>query len=409
MTTLFFDTHEDRVALARRQYFEEGKVPSGTVPDAVLQSWGVCLRAKRATSERVEFQPVSVSRSHLALQKNVQLCEAWRKEIRALESTIGATGSEAILTDASGVLIGVAGGKERQGSVLKAAHRVGVNLSEALVGTTAPGLVLRTGKLAMVRGGGHYFERVGHMHCAAAPIRDMHGRLVAVLDISSEGTAFRFDVTSVLGYFASAIESRLVLAQADQHLIVRMQVSAALLDTPLCGLVGVNLDGSVAWCNATAANLLGFPNTLTTPSGLTTEQVFERTVPALLSMRSTGDILRFPNGLSVYVRCELHAKDGGRSLVHIQPPQRLEPSPVALSELRSSSVEVATVGDPVSQREASTATTLRDADVGLIVRTLAECKGNVSAAARKLNVSRGLIYRHMRQQEQADASIRITA
>jgi ActR/RegA family two-component response regulator len=36
---------------------------------------------------------------------------------------------------------------------------------------------------------------------------------------------------------------------------------------------------------------------------------------------------------------------------------------------------------------------LRDADVDLIARTLKECAGNVSAAARKLRVSRGLIYR----------------
>ena len=187
MTSLFFDTHQDRVALARRQYFEEGKLPTGVVSDAVLQSWGRCLRSKRAASEKVEFQPVSVSRSHLALQKNALLCEAWRHELRSLEAIIGSTGCDAILTDATGVLIGVAGGMDRHGSVLKAAHRVGVNLSEELVGTTGPGLILRTGKVSLVRGAEHYFERVGHMHCAAAPIRDIQGRLIAVLDISSEG------------------------------------------------------------------------------------------------------------------------------------------------------------------------------------------------------------------------------
>jgi ActR/RegA family two-component response regulator len=36
---------------------------------------------------------------------------------------------------------------------------------------------------------------------------------------------------------------------------------------------------------------------------------------------------------------------------------------------------------------------LRDADEDFIARTLQECDGNVSAAARKLKVSRGLIYR----------------
>jgi transcriptional regulator of acetoin/glycerol metabolism len=401
MNSLFFDTHEDRVALARRQYFEEGKLPTGVVSDAVLQSWGHCLRAKRAATEKVEFQPVSVSRSHLALQKNTLLCEAWRHELRSLEAIIGSTGCDAILTDTTGVLIGVAGSVAHQGGVLKAAHRIGVNLSEDLVGTTAPGLVIRTGKLALVRGAEHFFERVGHMHCAAAPIRDIHGRLIAVLDISSEGSTFRFDVTSVLGYFASAIENRLVVAQADQHLIVRLHIAEALLDTPLCGLVGVGLDGKVAWYNSAAANLLGISTSATKNLDLTVEEVFDSTVSELLSMKGSGNILRFPNGLCVYVRCDLQARDGDQDLVQIQAP----PATSAASDAQPEQVEHA-VPAPVqnsaepeeSQAGALSVTTLRAADVDLIARMLAECKGNVSEAARKLKVSRGLIYRHMKSQ-----------
>lgn len=402
MTSLFFDTHEDRVALARRQYFEEGKLPTGVVSDAVLQSWGHCLRSKRSASEKVEFQPVSVSRSHLALQKNALLCEAWRHELKSLESIIGSTGCDAILTDTTGVLIGVAGGVAGQGGVLKAAHRVGVNLSEDQVGTTAPGLVIRTGKLALVRGAEHFFERVGHMHCAAAPIRDIHGRLIAVLDISSEGTPFRFDVTSVLGYFASAIENRLVVAQADQHLIVRFQISEALLDTPLCGLVGVGLDGKVAWYNSAAANLLGISAAAGRSLDLTSEQVFDRTVSELLSMKGSGGLLRFPNGLSVYVRCDLHAKAGGQSLVHVQAPA----APADASAKQPVDVEpiVPSADQGAEESDGSVPgvlamTTLRDADLDLIARALAESHGNVSAAARKLKVSRGLIYRHLKNQQ----------
>jgi transcriptional regulator of acetoin/glycerol metabolism len=40
---------------------------------------------------------------------------------------------------------------------------------------------------------------------------------------------------------------------------------------------------------------------------------------------------------------------------------------------------------------------LRDVDRDVIARALGECKGNVSEVARKLRVSRGLIYRRMRE------------
>ena len=50
-------------------------------------------------------------------------------------------------------------------------------------------------------------------------------------------------------------------------------------------------------------------------------------------------------------------------------------------------------GPTVPAVQPSEPASLRDADVDLIARTLKECGGNVSAAARKLRVSRGLIYR----------------
>jgi transcriptional regulator of acetoin/glycerol metabolism len=45
---------------------------------------------------------------------------------------------------------------------------------------------------------------------------------------------------------------------------------------------------------------------------------------------------------------------------------------------------------------ASTAQTLQDADRHLVQRTLQACGGNVSQAARRLGVSRGLVYRHLK-------------
>ena len=44
-------------------------------------------------------------------------------------------------------------------------------------------------------------------------------------------------------------------------------------------------------------------------------------------------------------------------------------------------------------------TTLRESNRGLIERTLQDCGGNVSKAARELGVSRGVIYRRLRGDE----------
>ena len=95
------------------------------------------------------------------------------------------------------------------------------------------------------------------MHCAAAPIRDIHGKLAGVLDMSSEGIAFNFDAASVAGLYASSIENRLLVSQSAAHLIVRFQISPAMLDTPMAGLMGVDMQGRIVWRNAAASRLLG--------------------------------------------------------------------------------------------------------------------------------------------------------
>ena len=96
-------------------------------------------------------------------------------------------------------------------------------------------------------------------------------------------------------------------------------------------------------------------------------------------MRSGAAALRLPNGLKVWARAEMRAPDGHRGLVQAA---RVDAPAAALS---SSMVP----------------TTLRESNRDLIERTLQECGGNVSKAARKLGVSRGVIYRRLRGDEQS--------
>lgn len=235
MQSIFFTTQADRIALARQRYFEEGELPSGVVSDAVFQSWARCLRQKQDPSGRLEFQPVSASRAQLALQKNRLLRDAWLAEANELVAVLGATNCGAMLTDPSGVLIGATCSGRVHEKITPVAHRIGVNFAEEAIGTTAPGIVARTGKQVYVQGAEYFFESVNFMHYAAAPIRDIQGKLAGVLDMSSEGIAFNFDAGSVVGLYASSIENRFLVSQSSEHLIVRFQISPAMLDTPMAG------------------------------------------------------------------------------------------------------------------------------------------------------------------------------
>jgi transcriptional regulator of acetoin/glycerol metabolism len=388
-----------RIELARHRFFEEGQLPTGVVSETVFESWARCLRLHGSPHERATFQPVTASRTHSALARNRDLHLAWMHEMPRLEAALGTTTCSAMLTDAAGVLIGSSCVGRSHEALMPVATRPGVDLSEDAVGTTAPGVTARTGKPVCILGGEHFFDSVTEMHCAAAPIRDIRGQVAGVLDLSSERIPFAFDATAVTGLFAGMIENRLLVAQSGEHLVIRFQVAADLLDSALVALVGIDLDGRLAWENGIARSLLG----RSTGSMLRDERLPDESfglswhqLAALPTAGATPVLL--PNGLQVWVRVEMRAPDGRRGLVAGSPP------PATLSTRASASCAIAApepeastaVVTPEAPAVESTAR-LRESDLDIIRKTLQACRGNVSDAARRLGVSRGLIYRRLRE------------
>jgi transcriptional regulator of acetoin/glycerol metabolism len=265
---------------------------------------------------------------------------------------------------------------------------VGVDLAESLVGTTAPGVVAKTGQAVAVVAGEHFYESLSALHCAAAPIRDAQGRLAGVLDLSGEGSAFGFHAASMVGLYATRIENRLLQMQSREHLVVRFQADPSLLHTPLEGLAGVGPDGDVRWLNTVAARMLSAPDE--TPGSA--QALFGLRLQELLALtRQAAPCMgRLPSGLGVWLTAQLQAPDGadfnhGLAMGPAPAPRagRDEPSP--------GSEEAA----PAPAAPAPVAT-LDDRSMQIIQATLAECGGNISRAARKLGVSRGLLYRRLR-------------
>lgn len=398
---LFFRTAEQRTALARQMFFEEGRRPSGLVAEPVIQSWMRCLRAQGPAAAAVVFEPVSASRLHATLNRNRELMDAAQAEIGSMEASLAGTDCRVLLTDARGVIVHATHNPLASDQpILRAASRVGVNIAENQVGTTAPGIVVQSGHACTVTGAEHFYESLQQFQCAAAPIRDVHGQLAAVLDISIESRSFGFDAASVVGLYATTIENRLLQAQSRDHLVLRFQASPAMLGGPLEGLAGVRSDGQVSWLNGVAARLLGPSAEALGP----VEAVFGLSLPQLL--RCVRDPVaqpaRLPSGLGVWVQARLQAPDGvdfGHAVaVTVALSARVpvqEVAPAAAGDLH---------GDPHAEPAAAAAGsqpgapqgTLGDHSRQLIEATLAACGGNIAKTARTLGVSRGMLYRRLR-------------
>ncbi|MCR6479945.1 helix-turn-helix domain-containing protein [Variovorax sp. ZS18.2.2] len=394
---LFANTPAQRVALARRQFFEEGVRPSGLIGEAVLQSWMRCTRTHADRQRIVPFDAVTPSRLHATLARNRELLEVARQELGQMEHALAGTDCRVILTDREGVIVHVTHQPAAAHQpVLRKTARVGVNISERIVGTTAPGIVASTGQACTVDGAEHYFDVLREMQCAAAPIRDVTGRLAGVLDLTVEARRFGFDAASMVSLYATTIENRLLQAQSRDHLILRFQASPTLLGTPLEALAGIAPDGTIAWLNNAGARLLGrLP-----------EAADERDVECLLGhdlasllrlgRRESAQPLRLASGLGVWVQAHLKGGADGVDFKHaVAMPGALPSMPIEHTADKAVT-EACTITTAADNEQAPHTETLREHSRKLIEETLVAHGGNVSQAARQLNVSRGTLYRRMR-------------
>ena len=235
---LFFQTAEQRTALARQRFFDEGERPTGLVNEAVIQSWMRCTAARRDARQAVSFDPVTRSRMHACLTRNQQLLAAGNEDLQQLAAALLGTSCRVLLTDGQGVVIHASAplGTAPQ-PLLDAGSRVGVNLAEGEIGTTAPGIVARVASACTVHGAEHFHEMLQTLHCAAAPIRDRSGRLHGVV------MAFQ-DVTADYQLRAELEESRVL--------------NEAVLASTRDAIVTMDLGGNITLFNAGAEQLYQF-------------------------------------------------------------------------------------------------------------------------------------------------------
>lgn len=391
----FFATRAQRIALARERFFEDGVRPSGLVSEAVIQSWSRCLGAHMQPSERISFDMVTRSRAHSALTRSRALLQAADGELAQLEAVLAGTGCRALLTDHEGVVVHVTRCADADPrSPLTVASRVGVDLGEGSLGTNAPGLVARTGEPVTVLGAEHFFSSVTPFFCAAAPIRNVRGEVVGVLDVTREGEPFRFDAASLIATHAAGIENRLLIAQTRDAVLLRFSTVAPLLHTPFEGLAAVGADGAIAWINAAGAALV--TSARQSPLGRPVEDVFGLDLASVLAMTGSPAMPhRLPSGLGLWLESQAPGEPASRRVAVSMALPAIEAAESAESALSSESAAAASPPRP--------AASLQDANRALIERTLADCGGNVSHAARKLGVSRGLLYRHLRRVSTAPA------
>jgi len=348
----------DRLALiefARQSVMQGARGANAAVEPWIERSWRRCLGSGQRPEQRVGFDTVSTAARRRVLEANQPLLQAARPVLDRLSRALASTRYFAILTDGNGIVIDAHGPIDHADPHAEMITRTGVDLSERSVGTTAIGAALLELQPVWLHRGEHFFNDTSVYSCAGAPLFGPHGRCVGMLDLTGIHAAERPELKHLVAQSARSIDNALVLA-LPHALLLRLNWPGRSLGTDDDGLVALDGDGWVKGSNDAARQM----------------------VPQLAAGTAHCSEL-FAQPWQPFF-------DAGRKTAQ-----------TALEVPLWSGLRLAALPQLPGQPAASVAprVALRDVEISLIRKAVADARGNVQQAARALGISRATVYRKL--------------
>jgi len=335
------------------------------VPSWVTQSWQHCLTMGLSPEHPVAFDAVSSQHMRRVQEASQPLVQAARPVLVELARAIADIRYFAILTNAEGIVVDVHGPVDRHDRRADVIARVGVDLSEKAVGTTAISAALSQLQPVWLHRGEHFFKDNSIYSCAGAPVFGPDGVCAGMLDLTGVETMERPALKHLVRRSARSIENSWLLSTAHA-LVLRLNWPGNQPGDDSDGLLTLDPDGRILGANPTARQMLSL---LPQASDQTwhASDVFATPWQGLFDADSRKDK---PQELPLWsgLRLQTHAFRSGMAAPIARPSTKAVP------------------GKP-----------LKDIQTDMIRAAVSQAHGNVAEAARHLGISRATVYRKLGQ------------
>ncbi len=353
------------IAKARTAVIREGArsqdanlIANAYIEPWIAKSWERCMEQGQLPEQIVQFEAVSAPTQRRFADHNRQLRDAGRGVIDAMHHTLARTGYFALLTNAQGMVVDTGGPIDMQDPRANAIARVGVDLSELAVGTTAIGAALAELKPVWLHRGEHFFAGTAVYSCAGAPIFGSDGACVGMLDLTGIEAPERRELQHLVAQAATQIENRLALA--IPHSVSVQLYWPGLACQQDTGWLGLNTEGRICAANRSARSMLGIA-TQGVPNALPyCHEIFATDYGHLVDAIRSAKPVELPlwSGLTVVAQ-------------GLPDDQHFNPNKVQANA------------------------PLKTLTCDFIRQTVTQTRGNVSIAAQTLGISRSTVYRKL--------------
>ena len=351
---------------ARRSALQDRvNLPSGWVAPWVERSWQRCLGLGLRPDEPLAFNVLSQQHVHRTAEANQRLVQTAKPILDILGRAIVNTRYFAILTNAQGVVVDVSGQIDHSDPRAHLITRIGTDLSEQSVGTTAIGTALAEKQAVWLHRGEHFFAGTAHYSCAGAPLFGPDGACVGMLDLTGIDALERPELKHLITQSASKIENALVLAQAHT-LMVRLNWPGNAMGSEADGMLCLDADGWITGANPSARQM----------------------APLLASQGDAPVHISEVFGVPYEMLFDAAKRNTGAIEIPLWSGLHLQALPIAPSR---EALTVATQARPHTTQSLQ----LKDVEDHLIRQAVEKARGNVAEAARTLGISRATVYRKL--------------
>ena len=365
------DQRLHQIALARQALLHDGKSMAHTGTQGWIErSWQRALASGKKPDQPVSFDVIAPAAMRRVSDANHTLVRTARPVLESLSRAIASTRYFAVLTDAQGVVIDAHGPIDRSDRRADLITRIGTDLSERRLATTAISAALTELQPVWLHRGEHFFAANSAYSCAGAPLFGTDGTCIGMLDLTGIEATERPELKHLVAQSARSIENALTLSQLkNQHdLLVRLNWPGRALGDETDGLVCLNADGYVTAANQMARLMVPQLTVGNAPQPLHASDLFA------MSFEMLFDAARQPRQMDAL---EVPLWTGLR--LHALPMRMGQSAPVAIRPTL----------------EAHAPPPLKDIETALIRKAVDDARGNVMQAAKALGISRATVYRRL--------------
>ena len=298
-------------------------LPDGLLSQVIARSWQRCLDRKVSVERKLGDIPlVSSGALNGFRERSSRLILHAEPVMDQLHEQISGTSSVVVLTDATGVVLHSVGDPDFAEKTQQVTLKPGGLWTEDANGTNAIGTALIEKVPVSVQSGEHFIEINQLLCCSAAPIFDPLGRMLGVLNVSSDSAAYQRHTMALVRMSAQMIENQFFTNDFNDEVLIHFHLRPEFIGTLYEGIAAFSHDGCFVGGNRAALVLLGLDRYDAEKQNF--KAIFDLTLASLFDQVRVlpQPVVRIPlrNGVEVFGRVKFSAPGSPITYLPIRQP-----------------------------------------------------------------------------------------